>query len=797
MSAKKGPSGKKQSGSQPKSSAPAQSGKAKTVGGQAMQAGADYQARVTAWFATQCLAEQDISDTLDLSVAFIPLTIEGESRAFIDDVVVGSRQSGTGYCQAKHTLSLGSQSDSELWKTAAQFVSQYRAGNTNAGGRAVDEQTDRFLIVTSSNSPDSLIKDLRSALCKFPTIRVGANRIPLLTKNEDAALTKFENAIKGAAVVPTVTDAEAKSILRLCRVLVLDLDDGDRDERGACDLLSFSILKNKDDAKAAFSVLFKESINFAKKGSGCSFAEVQAVLVKKNLPIKAIPAFQSDIAKLSKYATATVQSLSAHSGIEFKSATLKINREVESAIRQMAQQPGSLLIIGEPGSGKSGELHQLAAKLIASNHDVLCLAIDSMDVSSKHGLQADLGGLEHPLVEVLSNWPGVLPAFVIIDSLDSARSDTAQTTIRNLIKAVTDKCPRWRVVATVRKFDLKHGSTLADSFQGAPHPVFFDADFKNLKHVNVPSLSDAELAQVRSGAPDLMAAYDELNQDAQQLLRNVFNLRLFAEILGGGGQLADLQPVRTQVELLEKYWQRRVCDQGVAARNKRELALRQIADSMIANHSLRAKRVGSIDGSLTEALEDLMRIHLLRYPRLADNSADDERFIVFAHHVFFDFAVSKVWLSPNSSDLVKQLSNRSEFQILLRPSLMLYFDDLWRRSVPKREEFWSVVQTVARDSGIPALSKTVGPLVAARSATVMDDFVPLLSAVKSAKPDDAVLVDQLFKFVVRAALSLGGERLRKDAKLWLSVAKEFSTVKRVGVSYDAAYLLRTIVVDQS
>ncbi|MCP4675776.1 MAG: ATP-binding protein, partial [Deltaproteobacteria bacterium] len=79
----------------------------------------------------------------------------------------------------------------------------------------------------------------------------------------------------------------------------------------------------------------------------------------------------------------------------------------------------SLLVVGEPGSGKSGVLYKLAKELKENEgdkRDVVFLAVDRIAAENLEGLRNELG-LKHNLRDVLKNWPGVKPGFLIIDAL--------------------------------------------------------------------------------------------------------------------------------------------------------------------------------------------------------------------------------------------------------------------------------------------------------------------------------------------------------------------------------------------
>src|SRR5262249_52330624 len=139
---------------------------------------------------------------------------------------------------------------------------------------------------------------------------------------------------------------------------------------------------------------------------------------------------------------------------------IKISRPSTVALARGAED-GSLLVIGEPGAGKSAALHDFVEGLRASGRDVIFLAVDHLDVENFGDLRQTLA-LEHELVEVLNHWPGTEPGFLVIDALDAARGDATQKLFRDLITLVARPRTRWHVIVSIRKFDLRYSHRLQE-----------------------------------------------------------------------------------------------------------------------------------------------------------------------------------------------------------------------------------------------------------------------------------------------------------------------------------------------
>ena len=89
-----------------------------------------------------------------------------------------------------------------------------------------------------------------------------------------------------------------------------------------------------------------------------------------------------------------------------------------------------------------------------------------------------------------------------------------------------------------------------------------------------------------------------------------FNLRLLAELLGSGVTADDLTPLRTQLDLLEKYWQWRVIGSDRHG-NEREDILRNACEKMVDARALRLDRAALTQTSASPQLDELLSNQVL------------------------------------------------------------------------------------------------------------------------------------------------------------------------------------------
>jgi len=273
----------------------------------------------------------------------------------------------------------------------------------------------------------------------------------------------------------------------------------------------------------------------------------------------------------------------------------------------------------------------------------LFLAVDQLEARSLKSLRLELG-LEYEIVEVLQNWSGDQPAFLVIDALDAARSSEKEQAILGLISRVHDLAPRWRIVASIRQFDLRYNSKLRSLFRGRPHPRFHSDEVTlfTTNHFNISKLEPQELAQIPAQSADLGELIQRADDKLHTLLSIPFNIKLMAELIGSGAPIDSLTPIRTQIELLERYWQERII-QPLDKRDAKELILSRTVKEMVESRSLRVDKSNVIKQT-TDApvLTEILSANVLAEWSSRAASRANDKFLTFAHHVLFDYAVARL-----------------------------------------------------------------------------------------------------------------------------------------------------------
>lgn len=229
------------------------------------------------------------------------------------------------------------------------------------------------------------------------------------------------------------------------------------------------LLKNnvaqKKIARAAFTTLAHECEERMKHRTSFTISEIRRVIEQNGVELLVPEDYRKDVEAIKKNSVQVRESLSDSSRLDVgEGDPIPIPRDV-SAVAKAAAEGGSFLLVGEPGAGKTGVLTELANQLEPLGGEVLVLKVSASGVT---GPKSDLG-LSHPLRDVLENWSGVAPAYLLIDGLDEARGGLADAEYRSLIADVLGfKDNRWKVVASVRSFDLRAGQQYKSLFKGGP-----------------------------------------------------------------------------------------------------------------------------------------------------------------------------------------------------------------------------------------------------------------------------------------------------------------------------------------
>ena len=757
------------------------------AGGVATSIGMDYEFRVAAWFAVQILAEQDVALPWNFPAKETFENLRLETEYPIDDVLVNTSNSGRIFIQVKHNLRLEKNNDSGLGSSMDQIVRQFLAGDirTSDPSHVLNPDRDRFVIITSpnasseiSNTTYSLLEHLRAQTTDLKASQKEQQSLDILR----AHIRYSWNSMLGA----DPSEDEIRKLLNYVYIFILDVDSNGKDELFCKHLLRNSILKTATDADVAWTTLISHCADLARSRGGSDRNKLQTVLLKTRINLKIPNSFREDVERMKEYTNLTLASVSPLSKFFIGSIEIKVDRAYIPKIQEAVNE-SHLLIVGEPGSGKSGVLHDFVEQLLKQNEDVVFLAVDRLSTSNL----SEEAGLSNKIEKILLNWPGVRPGFLVIDALDGARNEQTAQLIRTLIERVIRDIPRWRVVASVRKFDLRHNLELRSLFRGDPIENFGDQEFTSIRHINIQDFNECELNQIRAQSKDIASLLNTEDPVLAVLLKKPFNLRLIGELFGEGISADILTPIRTQVELLSKYWLYRVL-QNDAFGDARELILRRVADEMLKDHSLRVERALIVqDVNSGPFLQSLLSSHVLVEWQPSPKSQVDRYVLAFSHNMLFDYAISKLIFSGNSQRLVNKLEEDHELVLAVRPSIVYHFHDLWFRD-PLHDSFWDAVTELMKENQVPLIGKLIGPSVAVELAGHSNDFDFVFQKLKSKDQNDNKLAYKIIRDITGAILTFlpeAGVSEEKSLALWGQFIERISRSMNKQIAYSVRAVL--------
>lgn len=488
------------------------------------------------------------------------------------------------------------------------------------------------------------------------------------------------------------------------------------------------------------------------------------------------------VEKLKNLSRRAVRELKTHTTITFRDAQVTVVRDDVNEIASMAAE-GHLVVVGEPGAGKSAVLYGLATHLEEDGDLVVVLNADDLP-------DLDVGTT---LSEALQRWPGSTPGYLIIDALDSPRDETAARRMQQALGEVIELRGRWRVIASSRTFDLRARASMAELFEGKPHASRNEPGLSLVRNFKVGSLTDAELAQLGVAAPELASLLEAAPPRLRALLRIPFNLSLAAKLLEAGASPSEIQTIRTQLDLLDRYWTRRVGDPA-ARRYVREAAVRSIAAEMIRSRRLRVGVEVAVEPS---SLPELLSAQVLVNPQWTDAGQPDERLLAFSHRVLFDYAVSATYLPALASDLRQRVVEQPDLVLLSLSGLEMYFQRAWGID-GSRARFWSAAMEIAGEPDVREITKVVAPAVAARAAISVGDFDAVLTALRSSDDRQRGAAEGVLRHVVGALLAAPRSEIPlsgTNGGPWAELTHELS---RIGsrAAIDSAWRLLSVICEE-
>ncbi|WP_162864074.1 hypothetical protein [Pseudomonas viridiflava] len=411
--------------------------------------------------------------------------------------------------------------------------------------------------------------------------------------------------------------------------------------------------------------------------------------------------------------------------------------------------------------------------MISRGDKVVFISVDRFPgVQIAADLTSELG-LEHSLIDTLSAMPSAGRKVLFIDALDAARGGLSEGVFAGLIEDVRRQLSEdWIVVASMRTFDIKNGKRFRAAFAGVPADTgYLDASLSGVRHFLVPRLSQADLGAVGEASSSIGALLTSAPARVVDLLRNIFNLSLAAQLLAEGADPSAIRGVASQSGLIDAYedirlpttqLQRAATVAAKAMIDRRRLSIRK----MIIEHE-------SLDGVISSGV-------------LNENGD----LVSFAHHVLFDHAVGRFYFEWHEPDqLVEQLKGDTSSAVFFAPALRFAMERIWRFGQDGKPDSWKLILDIFSAEHVDPVLGNIAVRVAVDSVENVQDIQGLLDKI-STIPADSLFqpLARLAQFV-KVKLESGMGVATLTAIAWARLAESLIYTRNLRLTYPARILL--------
>lgn len=317
------------------------------------------------------------------------------------------------------------------------------------------------------------------------------------------------------------------------------------------------------------------------------------------------------------------------------------------------KQGHSVILHGKAGSGKSGCVQELTARLVQEKIPYLAIRLDKrIPTGSAHLFGANELDLPASPVLCLRKITGHEQSVLILDQLDALRW-TAQhsKTALDVCKELVGQAERHNVsiVLVCRTHDAENDPGIRSLFS-KDNPHFW-------QRVQIGELSDESVKNVVGDN------YKVLTEKLRQLLRNANNLYIYSRLDNGRKE----RPYASTYDLISEYWKQ--FKQRCGSHSGDATALKDVLiKTMINTHRLFVPRV------ITDKCSDIVIDKAISEGILMA----ERNTLSFVHQSFFDvFVVEAMWGDLYSGkSLVEMLGSKSRQTPSVRYQLQMLLQNL-------------------------------------------------------------------------------------------------------------------------
>lgn len=325
-------------------------------GGVAAAAGHRFEDLVASYFAVEVLCQSGRKAAWGKSSGDYPVALARQVVDDVDDIRLTWKSGWRTFMQVKRSLSLSLSQQSELSKAIKQCA---RMVGKSPG--ASDQQA--FVIVTSSNSPQTMTTDLKRALqTRRQKGSLSAKAVRALAIVEDHIRRAF-----GVADADARTETLVGRLLDRLWVCVLDVDHDDGAVPEAIGELRTHVVQNRNEAEDAWRAVLDCVCALAPRRGEASTEDLRSHLNQCGIRLQGVAEYRHDIDKLRGLSRKWAHERGIWSLLPVDSAS-RISRPVDAELVKLITE-GDLLVTGQPGTGKTSCLSHAYEQLSEMGFD--------------------------------------------------------------------------------------------------------------------------------------------------------------------------------------------------------------------------------------------------------------------------------------------------------------------------------------------------------------------------------------------------------------------------------------------
>lgn len=443
-----------------------------------------------------------------------------------------------------------------------------------------------------------------------------------------------------------VSDNDLWQFLRGFVILHFDfsLRNKSRDAEGVLERLRNYLPDNQTQkADALWKHLIVKAGEIISTGGGATRETLTSKLQSAGLPTGTSANFRKDIKAIDR------ESRQALGDIKSDIRGFHLHRsEVYEQVKQPLTEGRLILIYGEPGTGKSALLKDIARE--ARRIGPIFVLKDTRVHPRGWSAHAHIISVSQDASTLLREIGTAGEPVLFIDGIDKISDPAVQITINDLVRVIAQDSglSGWKILATVREQNLEEvvGNWIdSDALQKLPQ-----------RFIKVPPLNSDELEVVSEHFPRLKPLIAE-SGNTDIILRRPFFLE---SVLSLAREENPAELPATEAELLKLWWSLGGSEDADSVRSQhRRNVLLDLAERLARTPD----EAVSTAGLQPEALGELKSAGILLDKELGHS-------VVFAHDIYEEWALAELLLR-NKSEIVGFLHETGEPSLLERPMQLL------------------------------------------------------------------------------------------------------------------------------